>query len=288
MKLGIGLPNAVPGTTVERLTGWAKAAEDAGFSTLGTIDRVVYPNLEPMTALAAAAAVTDRIGLGTSVLLGPIRANPAIIAKQALSVDALAGGGRVMLGIAVGGREDDYEVSRLPMETRGAWLEDALAEVRAIFEGEGELRSKVGPRPQNGGPKLIVGGSVDAAFERAAKYGEGWIMGGGAPDQFAEGLEKLQAAWRQQGRDGKPEAKALAYFSLGDSAEKAAQSYLGDYYGFLGEEIAGQIVGSAAKDAETVKGYMQAFEQAGCDELIMFPCSSDPEQVKLLAEAARI
>ena len=117
MDLAIGLPNAVPGTTREALSDFAKAAEDAGFSSLGTIDRIVYPNIEPITALTTAAAVTDRIGLATTVMLAPLRANAAMIAKQALSLDSLAGGGRVMLGVAVGGREDDYEVSNLPIES---------------------------------------------------------------------------------------------------------------------------------------------------------------------------
>jgi alkanesulfonate monooxygenase SsuD/methylene tetrahydromethanopterin reductase-like flavin-dependent oxidoreductase (luciferase family) len=285
MDVGIGLPNAVPGTTGRQITDWAKAAEDAGFSTLGTIDRVTYPNLEPMSCLAAAAAVTERIGLATSILLGPIRANAAIIAKQALSVDALGGGGRFMLGIAVGGREDDYEVSGMSMGERRGWLDEHLGEIRAIFDGEGELQSKVGPRPQSRRPKLILGGSIDATFERAARYGDGWIMGGGTPDQFAEGVEKLRAAWEKEGRDGEPEAKALAYYSLGDDAEANAQSYLTDYYAFLGEETAGMIAGSAAKDADTVKGYTSAFEDAGCDELILFPSASEPKQVELLAEA---
>ena len=285
MEVGIGLPNAVPGTTGRQLTDWARASEDAGFSTLGTIDRVTYPNFEPIAALSAAAAVTERIGLGTSILLAPVRANAAIIAKQALSLDALGGGGRVMLGVAVGGREDDYEVSDFPMEKRGEWFDGALGEIREIFDGDGELQSKVGPRPQNGGPSLILGGSIDATFERTARHGDGWIMGGGTPDQFAEGLEKLKAAWEKAGRDGEPQAKALAYYSLGDDAEANAEGYLTDYYAWLGEETANAIAASAAKDADTVQGYISAFEQAGCDELIMFPSASDPKQVELLAEA---
>src|SRR5215203_3271615 len=111
MELGIGLPNTVPGTTGDQLTDWARAAEEAGFSTLGTIDRLVFPNYEPIVALSAAAAVTERIRLATDVMLGPLRMNPAMIAKQMLSLDALAGGGCVVLGIAVGAREDDYEIS---------------------------------------------------------------------------------------------------------------------------------------------------------------------------------
>src|SRR5438067_10803648 len=106
MDIGIGLPNAVQGTSDQDLLNWARAAEEAGFSTLGTIDRIEYPNYEPLSALTAAAAVTDRIRLATTVMLGPLRRNAALIAKQALSIDAIAGGGRFVLGIGLGGRED--------------------------------------------------------------------------------------------------------------------------------------------------------------------------------------
>jgi alkanesulfonate monooxygenase SsuD/methylene tetrahydromethanopterin reductase-like flavin-dependent oxidoreductase (luciferase family) len=286
MELGIGLPNAVPGTTGKQLTDWARAAEDAGFSTLGTIDRIVYPNYEPLIALSAAASVTERIRLATDVMLGPLRMNPAMVAKQILSLDALAGGGRAVLGIALGGREDDYEISGLPMSGRGEWLDSALERIRAIWNGDGELESKVGPRPEGDGPTLLVGGHVQASLERAARFGDGWTQGGAGPDQFAKDAAKLDEAWKQQGRKGQPYKMALAYFSLGDDAQKNAEHDLLDYYAWLGEETAKMIVDGAAKDADTVKQYMSAFESAGCDELVLFPCSSDPEQVTLLADAA--
>lgn len=97
MKIGIGLPNAVPGATGGELTEWARRAEARDFSTLGTIDRLVYDNYEPLVALAAAAAVTERIGLATTVLLAPLRTNAIELAKQALSINALSGG-RLTLG----------------------------------------------------------------------------------------------------------------------------------------------------------------------------------------------
>jgi alkanesulfonate monooxygenase SsuD/methylene tetrahydromethanopterin reductase-like flavin-dependent oxidoreductase (luciferase family) len=286
MDLGIGLPNAVPGTTGGQLTDFARAADEAGFSTLGTIDRIVYPNYEPLIALSAAAAVTERIRLATDVMLGPLRLNAALVAKQILSLDALAGGGRAVLGIAAGGREDDYDVSGLDMSGRGAWLDSALEKIRAIWNGDGELEAKVGPRPQGAGPSLLVGGYVDAAIERAARFGDGWTQGGSGPDQFKEDSAKLDEAWKRHGREGKPWKMALAYFSLGPEAEKNARSYLLDYYAWLGDETAEMIAGSAAKDADTVKQYVAAFESNGCDELILVPCSSDREQVNLLAEAA--
>ncbi len=239
------MPNAVPGTTGDQITNWAKAAEDAGFSSLGTIDRIAYPNYEPLLALAAVAAVTDRIRLATSVLLGPLRKNAAQLAKSILTLDALAGGGRAVLGIGIGGRDDDYEISRLDMSERGAWLDAALAEIRRIWNGEGELESKVGPRPQGGGPSLIVGGYVKASFERAAKFADGWVQGGSGPDQFAEDAAALDEAWKQAGRDGQPRKMALAYFSLGPDAEKNAQAYLTDYYAWMGDETANMIASSA-------------------------------------------
>lgn len=284
MEIGIGLPSTVPGTTGRQITEWARAAEQAGFSTLGTIDRIVYANYEPMTALAAAAAVTDRIRLASTVLLGPLRVNVALLAKQALSVDALAGGGRTVLGLGVGGREDDFAASGVRLADRGPWMDDAVDEIRRIWDGT--YPYEIGPRPQGSGPSLLVGGSVTAAYQRAASHGDGWIMGGGTPEMFRQGVETLLSAWRKEGRDGEPRKSALAYYSLGAEAEQAAQSYLGDYYGFLGAELAGMVVGSAAKDAETVQGYISAFEAEGCDELIFFPSSSDPEQVRLLAAAA--
>jgi hypothetical protein len=79
---------------------------------------------------------------------------------------------------------------------------------------------------------------------------------------------------------------ALVYFSLGQDAQANAERDLGDYYEWLGEETAQAIVDSAAKDADTVKQYISAFEDNGCDELIFFPAASDPGQVKLLADAA--
>src|SRR3954468_14132061 len=127
MDVGIGLPATIAGVERQQLLEWARRAEARGFSSLGTIDRLVYGNYEPLIALAAAAAVTERIRLATTILIGPYRANGALVAKQAASVDRLSGG-RLVLGVAVGGREDDYQVSGVDFHTRGRRFEEMLQE----------------------------------------------------------------------------------------------------------------------------------------------------------------
>ena len=118
MDVGIGLPNAVPDTDGSVLADWAQRAEEGGFSTLGTIGRVAFPSYDDLIALAAAAAVTERIRLTTSVLLGPLYTNVVLLAKQTASLDRLSHG-RFVLGIGLGGREDDYAASGLPTAGRG-------------------------------------------------------------------------------------------------------------------------------------------------------------------------
>ncbi|HET7054418.1 MAG TPA: LLM class flavin-dependent oxidoreductase [Solirubrobacterales bacterium] len=279
MDLGIGLPNAVPGAAGSELTEWARRADARGFSSLGTIDRIAYDNYEPLTALAAAAAVTERIGLATTVLLAPLRTNPVELAKQALSVNALSGG-RLTLGLGLGGREDDYEISGLETKGRGKRFDEMLERIGGIWAGD-----EVGPA-REGAPRLILGGSIETSFARAARHAAGWIAAGSGPEEFAKMAAQVRAAWGDAARDGEPHLMALAYFALGDSAEEDARAYLMDYYAWLGDEVAGMIVGGAAKDAETVKQYMAAYEEAGCDELVFCPSSSDPAQVDLLADAA--
>jgi alkanesulfonate monooxygenase SsuD/methylene tetrahydromethanopterin reductase-like flavin-dependent oxidoreductase (luciferase family) len=285
MDIGIGLPNTVPGIEGRRLVDWAKDAEEAGFSTLGTIGRLVYPNYEELIALSAAAAVTSRIRLTTSVLLAPLYANIALFAKQAASLDRLSGG-RLVLGLGLGGRDDDYTASALPTTGKGRRLDQQLTEMKRIWSGENYgFAGAIGPEPvRPGGPELILGGAAEASFRRVALLGDGWIMGGGTPEMFAQAAAAVDQAWAEAGRPGKPRKLSLAYFALGPEARGHADSYLLDYYGFLGD-IARQIAAGAAVSTEMARGYAAAFESAGCDELIFVPTTASPDQVTLLAGA---
>src|SRR5213078_4285803 len=147
MDIGIGLPATIPGVTREELLSWAPRAEERGFSSLGTIDRLVYPNYESLIALAAAAAVTDRIRLLTDILLAPLRGNGAVLAKQAATLDALSGG-RLSLGVGVGVRPDDFEAAGVDYDGRAALMDGLLAEMRAVWGGEERgFAGPIGPPP---------------------------------------------------------------------------------------------------------------------------------------------
>lgn len=280
MDVGIGLPSTIPGAEPEQVLEAARRAEGAGFYSLGVLDRLAYANYEPMVTLGAVAAETERIHLTTAVINGPWRGNAALLAKQAATLDKLSGG-RLTLGVGLGGRDDDYEVSGVSTSGRGKQMDALVDELRTQWNG-----GPVGPdAAQDGGPPLLIGGGVEATFERAARVGAGWIMGGGTPDQLAEGAEATRKAFKEAGRSEEPRIAALCYFGLGPNAEELAKEDLMHYYAWLGDEIAGMIAGSAATDEGTVAGYRDAFEQAGCDELIYFPTSADPGQVDLLADA---
>ncbi len=286
MDVGIGLPNAVPGLDGRLVVDWARSAEQRGFSTLATIDRLLFPNYESLIVLATAAAVTERVRLMTDILIAPLRNNTPVLAKQAASLDNISGG-RLVLGLAPGIRDDDYKASGVDYAARGRILDEQLVEMTRIWAGGSiDGLGPVGPEPaRHGGPEIMVGGGVKASYRRAAQYGSGWTMGGGTPDQMRQGREAIDSAWSDAGREGRARASVLTYYSLGPNAKETAREYIFTYYGGMGDEVAGMISDSVALDEATINGYAQAFEDAGADELIFFPCSTDVEQVDALAGA---
>src|SRR4051795_8536285 len=135
MDIGIGLPNAVRGVDRRGIVDWARRAEEAGFASLGTLDRLAYVNFESLIALAAAAAVTERIRLVTDILIAPLRANTALFAKQTGTLNHLSEG-RLELGLAVGGREDDFEASGVDFSTRGRAFDRQLEELDSLWDSD--------------------------------------------------------------------------------------------------------------------------------------------------------
>jgi alkanesulfonate monooxygenase SsuD/methylene tetrahydromethanopterin reductase-like flavin-dependent oxidoreductase (luciferase family) len=274
MKIGIGLPTTNPGITGQALTEWARRAEDARFSTLAVLDRIAYQNYEPFVALGAAAAVTQRIGLATMIVIAPLR-NTVLLAKQAASVQALSGG-RFTLGLAVGARGEDYAVSRVETGGRGRRFAEQLELIRDIWE-----EGKVGPTGER--PHLLVGGTSGEALARMGRYSDGYMHGGGPPRAFAGAVAKARAAWSDLGRPGKPLLWGMGYFALGEGTADRGAEYLRHYYAFTGP-FADKIAAGNLTSAGAVVDFIRGYEDAGCDELVLFPTVATLEQVERLAE----
>jgi alkanesulfonate monooxygenase SsuD/methylene tetrahydromethanopterin reductase-like flavin-dependent oxidoreductase (luciferase family) len=278
VRIGVGLPTSTPGADGTLMVEWARRAEALGFSSLGTVDRVVYDCWEPLLALAGAAAVTDRVRLVTMILIGPLRATP-LLAKQAATLDSLSGG-RLVLGLGIGARHDDYEAVGVDPGTRGRDLSVQLVGLRDGWEEAGFSPRAVTP----GGPTLLVGGAGGAAFARMARSSDGYAHGGGPPRAFAAAASRARAAWADAGRPGRPQLWGQGYWARGDAADvERGAAYLRSYYAFTGgfEE---RIAAGNLTSPQAVRSFVRGYEEEGCDELVLLPTLSSLTQLELLAE----
>ena len=277
MQIGVGLPTGVPGTNGRLVIEWAHRADEGPFSSLGVVDRLAYDSYEPLTALAVAAGVTRRVKLATTIVISLLH-NTAMLAKMSATLDAISGG-RLVLGLAVGAREEDYIAAGIDYRSRGKRLSEQLATLRSVWE-DGQI-SPAAARPD--GPQLLVGGLSDSGFARMARYTDGYVHGGGPPRAFARAADKAFAAWSDAGRPGRPQLWAQGYFALGDEVAEAGTRYMKNYYAFTGpfaERIAAGLLATPQAIAQFIRGY----EEAGCNELVLFPTVPDLTQLDKLAD----
>jgi alkanesulfonate monooxygenase SsuD/methylene tetrahydromethanopterin reductase-like flavin-dependent oxidoreductase (luciferase family) len=288
MRIAIGLPATIPGARGDLVLEWARKADAGPFSSLGILDRLVYTNYEPLIALAGAAAVTTRVRLMTTVLLAPLR-SAALLAKQAATIDAISNG-RLTLGLGIGGREDDFHAAHVDFRRRGKIFDAQLETMSNIWSGErlSDEIGAIGPKPaQLGGPEILIGGYTPAAIQRLARWGAGYISGGGAPEQAKASYAAALDAWTQAGRPGKPRFVGASYFGLGTNAAERGAVYLRDYYGFMGP-YAERVAAGFPSAAEAVRATIKAFEDAGADEVVLWPTIAELDQVDRLAELASL
>jgi alkanesulfonate monooxygenase SsuD/methylene tetrahydromethanopterin reductase-like flavin-dependent oxidoreductase (luciferase family) len=285
VKIGIGLPNPVPDTPGKVLVDWAQRAEAAGFAGLVTIDRIAYPGYDSLTALAAAAGATERVSLMTNILLAPVY-TPVLLAKTAPSIDQISSG-RFSLGLASGGRPDDYEVTGRSFRRRGREFDNSLDVMHRVWRGESLTPNSAPASPtptRDQRVPILFGGNNEKTVERVITWGAGWTAGGSQAAQAAPFAEGIRKAWSAAGRGGEPRLAALAYFSLGDDAEEASRGYLLDYCGFTGD-FANRIADSAHRTVPELRDVANGFEDAGFTELYFDPTVARLDQVDRLAAA---
>ena len=285
MKIGIGLPGNVPGAKGDLILEWARRADAGPFSSLGTIDRLVYDNYEPLVLLSAVAGVTTRVRLMTSVLIAPVR-DAVLLAKQAATLDALSGG-RLTLGLGVGRREDDYEAVNGDFHRRGRRFEEQLATMKRVWSGEGSVNDLPAPGPapvQQGGPELLIGGFAPAAIARAGRWADGYLGGGGDPEAARSLYQSVEDAWQAAGRSDHPRLVATSGFALGPDAAERGAAQVRHYNQFLGAEGAESAARGILTSPEEISSIIQGLSNIGVDEMVFLPQVHDIDQVDRLAD----
>lgn len=279
MHIGLGLPITDHGS----LSDWARRADTGPFTTIGLLDRLVYHNPEPLITLALLAGVTTRIKLQTEVLLAPLR-EPALLAKQAATLDRLCGG-RFVLGLGVGGRADDHEASGTDIHTRGRRLDHHVDLMRRVWAGEpySTTCGPIGPAPSRPeGPELLFGGYRPAALHRVARWGGGFLAA--ATPAWAETLfDTARRVWHDHGRPGEPRIVAQVNAALGpEHIIDDARTNIDAYYQFLGDTD--HITTGLLTTPQQIRTTITQFRDLGADEVILYCFAHDPAQADRIAD----
>ncbi|GAA3214019.1 LLM class flavin-dependent oxidoreductase [Nonomuraea helvata] len=280
MNVGLGLPISDPAALLD----WARRADAGPFTTLALLDRLVYDNPEPLVALAVIAGATTRVRVQTEVLLAPLR-EPALLAKQAATLDLISGG-RLVLGLGIGGREDDHLVAGTDLRTRGRRLDEQMAVMRRLWSGEpyGDGAGPIGPLPARpGGPEVLFGGFQPAALARVARWGDGFLAA--APPSWAGGLiDTVHRFWKEAGRSGEPRIVTQVNVALGpEDVVTDACAAMGAYYEFTG--MADRMVSGMLTTPGEIRQAIAQYADLGADEVMLYCYGRDPEQVDRLADA---
>ncbi|MFB7474706.1 LLM class flavin-dependent oxidoreductase [Kitasatospora sp. NPDC056184] len=276
MKISIAFPNTIPGASGRLQWQWAVRAEERGFSTVAATHRLRYPGHEPLPVLAAAAAVTSRIGLSTNILVAPLT-TAEVLAKEAATLASLAEG-RFVLGLGPGVRSDDFTAADRAYGGRARVFEEQLAELARLRGKDGDTGL---PGPV---PPVLVGGLSEHAVRRAARWADGWTAPGVEPALVAPTVRRVHEEWAAAGREGRPRLVALSRFWLGEDVAEEAAGFVRDYFGVLGDE-AESFVAKTPRSPERIREQIAELADAGFDEVVFHPTAAHLSQVDRLADA---
>jgi alkanesulfonate monooxygenase SsuD/methylene tetrahydromethanopterin reductase-like flavin-dependent oxidoreductase (luciferase family) len=271
----------------EVLRDWARAIDDGPFSSLCWGERMAFDNPETLTLMGALAAWTDRVRLVTTVMVPQLH-DPVMLAKALATGDMLCGG-RLTVGLGVGGRVEDYRaVGADPATQTMRGVAESVAVMKRVWTGEKITESvlPVGPAPvQSGGPPLLVGTIGPKTVRSAAAWADG--LAGTTLDldvaKQNELFDVARHAWAEAGR-AKPHLATSFWFALGsvDEARRQVHRHLHRYMNWIPAEyidVMAPTTGFAGTEDDLVT-VLRDFEAAGADEIQLIPTSSDLEQVQ--------
>jgi alkanesulfonate monooxygenase SsuD/methylene tetrahydromethanopterin reductase-like flavin-dependent oxidoreductase (luciferase family) len=293
VQLSMTLPTMLAQTRAQTLA-WIRGVDEGPWTSLAVPERITYPSHSWTVQLAAAAALTERVRLWTTVIVLP--AHDAVqVAKDLASVDQLCSG-RLTVGVGVGGREDDYRAVGASFARRWQRLDDQVATMRRIWAGEPpfEGADPVGPPPfQPGGPPIVSGAVGPKALARAARWAAGvddpTLIATVSEDAGRAAVERIRAAWSDAGRTDQPHLSTSVWYALGDGAADRLRGYVHDYMKIFGADVANAVAGAAdVHTPEALRAAVDACAAAGFDELILVPTSADPDELTRTRDALGI
>ena len=292
LRLGIGLPQSVAGgrADTELIRAFAVRAEQLGYHDLWLTDNVLggRPHLEPVTLLAYAAACTERIRLGVSVIILNQR-NPVALAKALASLDQLSGG-RLTVGLGLGGTTAAYPAFGISAERPVARFSESLNVMRALWREERvDLQGAffrlenvaMGPKPVQPHLPVWIGGHVPAALRRAVRLGDGWMGAGSARNaDFFDQIRQVRGHIKEIGRDEASFTLSKRVYIAVDQTAARAQEQLAatltSTYGTAREGVG--VAGSAAQCVEVLR----SMRDAGLQHLLLQPCGDVMHQLEVL------
>jgi alkanesulfonate monooxygenase SsuD/methylene tetrahydromethanopterin reductase-like flavin-dependent oxidoreductase (luciferase family) len=285
------MPVMEPDLDAPTLKAWAKAIDGGPFSSLCWGERIAFHNPEAITLLGALAAWTDRVRLVTTVVVPQLH-DPVMLAKALATGDMLSGG-RLTVGLGIGGRREDYEaVGADPATQTMRAMTQLVAVMRRVWAGEKVTESvlPVGPAPvQTAGPQLLVGTTGPKTVRSAAGWADG--LAGTTLDLDTAKQNELydvaRAAWAQAGKP-EPYLATSFWFAIGDGDEPRAQvhRHLRRYMNWIPVEYVDAMAPSTgwAGTQDELAGLLKRFEDIGTDEVHLIPTSADVEQVRRVAD----
>jgi alkanesulfonate monooxygenase SsuD/methylene tetrahydromethanopterin reductase-like flavin-dependent oxidoreductase (luciferase family) len=288
------MPVMEPDLDAGVLQTWARTIDDGPFSSLCWGERIAFDNPEAIALLGALAAWTDRVRLVTTVLVPQLH-DPVMLAKSLATGDMLSGG-RLTVGLGIGGRREDYDaVGADPATQTMRGMAEQVAVMKRIWAGEKVTDSvvPVGPAPaQAGGPQLLVGTIGPRTVRSAAAWADG--LAGTTLDldttKQSELYDVARAAWASAGKP-KPLLATSFWFALGDGSEARAQMHrhLRRYMNWIPADYVDAMAPSTgwAGNEDELLGVLKRFEAIGTDEVHLIPTTSDVEQVRRVADVVK-
>jgi alkanesulfonate monooxygenase SsuD/methylene tetrahydromethanopterin reductase-like flavin-dependent oxidoreductase (luciferase family) len=287
MEIGMNLPVMAPGLDREALSAWCTRIDAGPFDSIAAGERISFYNPEITVALSAAAVLTERVRVVSDVFV-PMLHHPVMLAKQLATIDVLSGG-RLVAGLGVGGRDQDYHSVDAPLGKRLTRLAKNVETMRRVWRGEVVVEGAlaVGPEPlQPGGPKLLAGSLMVEAIELAARWADGLCGFSFGPAEAEMNLqfEAARRAWKERQRP-RPWLATGFWYALGPRAREQLDAYLDRYLNFMApmaRENVKQICIATSRSA--LVDALREAKDAGADEVLLVPTTSDPDDVHRVAD----